>query len=314
MEALGRFPKIQSCRERTWGIEMRILSTFLIGISAGSIYSLMALALVLVWRSTRVVNFAQAGQAILSTYIGYIVISHTDNYWLALPIALIAGGFIGGVVDILLIRPVARRTNNEVAPIILTLGLLGLLRSLVGMTWGGDLRQYKAPVTNHGFTFGKTTIPFSPFNLLIVITALVVMVIFTVIFQKTKLGLALRAAAFSPEIARLSGVRVDLVRTIGWMFAGAAGAVAGVLITPQNGLTPNSLDLLLVLGFVGAVIGGLESMVGAVIGGLVLGIGLAFILEFVSTSLAFASAFMVLIVVLILKPAGIFGKAGPRDA
>ena len=98
------------------------------------------------------------------------------------------------------------------------------------------------------------------------------------------------------------------------MFAGAAGAVAGVLITPQNGLTPNSLDLLLVLGFVGAVIGGLESMVGAVIGGLVLGIGLAFILEFVSTSLAFASAFMVLIVVLILKPAGIFGKAGPRDA
>ena len=140
------------------------------------------------------------------------------------------------------------------------------------------------------------------------------MACFTIIFQRTNLGLSLRAAAFSPEIARLSGVRVDLVRTVGWVFAGSAGAVAGVLITPQNGLTPNSLDLLLVLGFVGAVIGGLESLTGAVIGGLVLGIGLAFILEYISTSLAFASAFMVLIIVLIIKPAGIFGKAGPRDA
>ena len=221
---------------------------------------------------------------------------------------------IGGLVDILLIRPVSKRTNNEVAPIILTLGLLGLLRSLVGITWGGDLRQYKAPITNHGFQIGSTTIPFSPFNLLIVITSLIVMACFTIIFQRTNLGLSLRAAAFSPEIARLSGVRVDLVRTVGWVFAGSAGAVAGVLITPQNGLTPNSLDLLLVLGFVGAVIGGLESLTGAVIGGLVLGIGLAFILEYISTSLAFASAFMVLIIVLIIKPAGIFGKAGPRDA
>ena len=236
---------------------MRLFGTLLIGVSAGTIYSLMALALVLVWRSTRVVNFAQAGQAILSTYIGYVVISHTNNYWLALPIAVFAGGLIGAFVDVLLIRQVTKRTKNEVAPIILSLGLLGLIRSLVGITWGGDLRQYKAPVTNHGFTFGQTTIPFSPFNLLIVFTSLVVMLVITLIFQRTKLGLSMRAAAFSPEIARLSGVRVDLVRTLGWAMAGATGAVAGVLITPQNGLTPNSLDLLLVLGFVAAVIGGL---------------------------------------------------------
>ena len=293
---------------------MRLFGTLLIGVSAGTIYSLMALALVLVWRSTRVVNFAQAGQAILSTYIGYVVISHTNNYWFALPVAVFAGGLFGALVDVLLIRQVTKRTKNEVAPIILSLGLLGLIRSLVGITWGGDLRQYKAPVTNHGFTIGQTTIPFSPFNLLIVFTSLMVMLVITSIFQRTKLGLSMRAAAFSPEIARLSGVRVDLVRTLGWAMAGATGAVAGVLITPQNGLTPNSLDLLLVLGFVAAVIGGLESAIGAVIGGLTLGIGLAFILEYINTSLAFSSAFIVLILVLLIKPSGILGKSGVRDA
>ena len=297
---------------------MRLFSTLLIGLSSGAIYSLMALALVLVWRSTRVVNFAQAGQAIASTYSGYLVISRTDNYWLALPVALVAGALIGALVDVALIRTLNKRVKSgpaaEMAPVIVTLGLLGLIRSTVGMIWGGDLKAYKAPVTNHGFTFGTTTIPFSPYNLLIVITAVIVMAVFSIIFQKTNLGLSLRAAAFQPEIARLAGVRVDLVRTIGWAFAGGAGAVAGVLVTPSNSLSPNSLDLLLVLGFVGAVIGGLESLLGAAIGGVVLGIGLAFILEYVSTSLAFPSAFIVLILVLLIKPSGILGKKGGRGA
>ena len=285
---------------------MRLLSTFLIGVSSGSIYSLMALALVLVWRSTRVVNFAQAGQAIASTYLGYLVITHTNNYWLALPVAMVAGAVIGALADIALIRPLNRRIKSgpvlEIAPVIATLGLLGLIRSLVGMIWGGDLKQYRAPVSINGFTFGHTTIPFSRFNLLIVFTAIVVMVIFAFVFQRTGLGLALRAAAFQPEIARLAGVR------------GATGAIAGVLVTPSTSLSPNSLDLLLVLGFVSAVIGGLESLIGAVIGGLILGIGLALILEYVSTSLAFPAAFVVLILILIVKPAGLFGMKRGRDA
>ena len=237
---------------------------------------------------------------------------------MALPVALVAGALIGALVDVALIRTLNKRVKSgpaaEMAPVIVTLGLLGLIRSTVGMIWGGDLKAYKAPVTNHGFTFGTTTIPFSPYNLLIVITAVIVMAVFSIIFQKTNLGLSLRAAAFQPEIARLAGVRVDLVRTIGWAFAGGAGAVAGVLVTPSNSLSPNSLDLLLVLGFVGAVIGGLESLLGAAIGGVVLGIGLAFILEYVSTSLAFPSAFIVLILVLLIKPSGILGKKGGRGA
>ena len=296
----------------------RFINTILIGISGGSIYGLMALALVLVWRSTRVVNFAQAGQAILSTYIGYVVISHTNNYWLAFPVAVISGALIGALVDILLIRIMVKRAHQgpvaAIAPVIATLGLLGLIRALVGLIWGGDLRQFKLPVTNHGFTFGHTTIPFAPINLLIVVITFLVMLIFALIFQRTNLGLALRASAYQPEIARLSGIRVDLTRTIGWAFAGSAGAIAGILVTPTNYLAPNSLDLLLVSGFVAAVIGGLESLVGAAVGGLILGIGLAFVLEYVSSSLAFPAAFMVLIAVLLVKPAGLIGSKRSRNA
>ena len=270
------------------------------------------------WRSTRVVNFAQAGQAILSTYIGYEVISRTNNYWLALPVALVAGAVIGALVDALLIRSLTKRSANgplaSIAPIIATLGLLGVIRSVVGMIWGGDLRQYKAPVSNIGFTFGHTTIPFSRYNLLIVITTIVVMIVFTVIFQKTSLGLALRAAAFQPETARLAGVKVDRIRTVGWAFAGATGAVAGVLITPQSGLSPNSLDSLLIYGFVAAVIGGLESLIGAAVGGLVLGVGLAFIREYVNSNLEFPSTFVVLLLVLLIKPGGIIAARRGRSA
>jgi branched-chain amino acid transport system permease protein len=294
----------------------RFFNTILIGISTGSIYSLMALALVLVWRSTRVINFAQAGQAILSTYIGYVVVTHTNNYWIAFPVALIFGALFAALVDALLIRTLVRRAGSgpaaAIAPVIATLGLLGIIRAGVGMIWGGDLRQYKLPVTNHGFTFGHTTIPFAPINLLIVGTTLVVMVVFSIIFQKTNLGLALLASAFQPEIARLSGIRVDLTRTIGWAFAGGAGAIAGVLVTPTNYLSPNSLDLLLDSGFVAAVIGGLESLIGSAVGGIILGVSLAFVLEYVSSSLAFPVAFVVLIIVLFVRPSGIMGKSAVR--
>jgi branched-chain amino acid transport system permease protein len=297
---------------------LTILNTSLIGISAGAIYSLMALSLVLVWRSTRVVNFAQAGQAILSTYIGYEVINRTHNYWLALPVALVAGAIIGALVDALLIRSLTKRSANgplaAIAPIIATLGLLGLIRSAVGMIWTNDLKPFNAPVSNHGFTFGTTTIPFSRYNLLIVITTIVVMIVFTIIFQKTSLGLALRAAAFQPETARLAGVKVDRIRTVGWAFAGATGAVAGVLITPQSGLSPNSLDSLLIYGFVAAVIGGLESLIGAAVGGMVLGIGLAFIREYVNSNLEFPSTFVILLLVLLIKPGGIIAARRGRSA
>ena len=294
------------------------IDTLLIGISSGAIYSLMALALVLVWRSTRVINFAQSGQAVLSTYIGYEVTVHTHNYWVSLPIAIIAGALLGSLIDLLFIQVLTKKVRSgpiaEIAPVIATLGLLGLIQSLIGLIWGNAFLQYASPLSAKGFTFGSHTIPFSPQNAMIVLSAAVVLGLFGVIFKYTNLGLALRAASFQPEIAQLAGIRVYRVRNIGWAFAGSAGAVAGAVITPTATLSPNSLDLLFVSGFIAAVIGGLDSLVGAVVGGLVLGVGFSFILQYIGTSVTFLVGFIILMVVLLIRPRGIFGSKVGRHA
>ncbi|MEI6294508.1 MAG: branched-chain amino acid ABC transporter permease [Actinomycetes bacterium] len=294
------------------------IDTLLIGISSGAIYSLMALALVLVWRSTRVVNFAQSGQAVLSTYIGYEISVQTHNYWISLPLAILAGAILGSLVDLLFMRLLIGRAKSgpiaEIAPVIATLGLLGLIQSLIGLIWGNAFLHYASPLSGKGFTFGSHTIPFSPQNLFIVIASAAVLAIFGIVFKFTDLGLALRAASFQPEIAQLAGIRVSRVRNIGWSFAGAAGAVAGAAITPTSTLSPNSLDLLFVSGFIAAVIGGLDSLVGAVIGGLVLGIGFSFILQYIGGSVTFLVGFIILMVVLLIRPRGIFGHKVSRRA
>jgi branched-chain amino acid transport system permease protein len=295
-----------------------LIGTLLIGLTLGSVYSLMALALVLVWRSTRVVNFAQAGQAIVTTYIAYEIVTRTGVFWLAVLFSVIAGALIGAGVEYFLMRTLFRHVDEgpvaALAPVIATLGLLGVIRSVVGMIWGNDFRTFYSPVSTDNYVVGGETIPFSSLNLLIILSTVVVMIIFSIIFQRTDLGLSLRAAAFQPEIARLAGIRVGPIRTIGWVFAGVAGAIAGVLVTPTTILSPNSLDLFLVFGFVAAVIGGLESLPGAVIGGLVLGLGVSFVLNYVGTSLVFPSIFVVLIISLIVRPNGILGAKTVRSA
>ena len=296
----------------------KLLETVLIGISTGSIYALMSLALVLVWRSTRVVNFAQAGQAMFSTYIGFEIASRSEIFWLGLAFAIIAGALVGAGVDYLFMRVLFKHAISGpaavVAPVIATLGLLGLIRSIVGLIWGGEFKSIEAPASKDGFTIGQTTIPFSALNLLIIATVSLILITVAITFQRTNLGLSLRASAYAPEIAQLAGIRTARTRTIGWALAGGVGGVAGMLVTSYNFLSPYSLDLLLVFGFIAAVIGGLESMVGSVIGALVLGIGLTFILNYIGTSLVFIGGFVVLIVVLLVKPDGIMARGKTRRA
>jgi len=296
----------------------QFVNTLVNGASLGSIYSLMALAMILVWRSTRVVNFAQAGQAVLSTYIGLEVHRITDSYPLTLLIAIVFGALFGALVDLLLVRPLMRRVGDgpiaAVAPVILTLGLLGAIQGFVGLIWGGEFRSFPSAVSQEGFKFGSTRIPFSPFDFFILLITLLVMIGFAFIFQRSGLGLAMRAAAFEPEVAQLAGVRVSRVRTIGWAFAGGAGALAGVLITPTTLLAPNSLDLLLVFGFTAAVLGGLETLVGGVFGGFVLGLVLAFVVAYLGSSFTFMTAFVVLITMLLVRPRGLIGQRSVRNA
>jgi branched-chain amino acid transport system permease protein len=296
----------------------KLLETVLIGITTGSIYALMSIALVLVWRSTRVVNFAQAGQAMLSTYIGFEIASRTEIFWLGLAFAIVAGALLGAAVDFFFMRVLFKHAVSGaaavVAPVIATLGLLGLIRGIVGLIWGGEFKSIEAPASSNGFTFGETTIPFSALNLLVIGTVFSILITLAIVFQRTNLGLSLRASAYAPEIAQLAGIKTARVRTIGWAIAGGVGGVAGMLVTANNFLSPYSLDLLLVFGFIAAVIGGLESMVGSVVGALVLGIALTFILNYVGTSLVFIGGFVVLIVVLLVKPDGIMAKGRARRA
>lgn len=296
----------------------KVIETLLIGVTTGSIYALMSLAIVLVWRSTRVVNFAQAGQAMLATYVGFEVSSRTGLFWLAVLFAIMSGALVGAGVDYFFMRVLFKHAKTGpavvVAPVIATLGLLGLIRSLVGLTWGGEFKTIPAPVSTDGYTIGSTTIPFSALNALIIVTVSVILIALAILFQRTNLGLAIRASAYAPEIAKLAGIRTARTRTIGWAIAGGVGGVAGMLVTSNNFLSPYSLDLLLVFGFIAAVIGGLESMVGAVIGAIVLGIGLTFILNYIGTSLVFIGGFTVLILVLLIKPDGIMAKGKGRRA
>jgi len=300
---------------------IQFFNMLLIGIGAGSIYALMAIAMVLVWRSTRVINFAQAGMALLSTYIGFELVQRTGNFWIALPLAMVLGAVVSALVEILLIRTLIKHSTTGpvagIVPIIATLGLLGLIRAIIGMIWGNQDIQIQPPLSKVGFKIGDETIALSPMNLLVLLTVLGMVLILGFIFQMTSLGLSLRASAYSPEIAQLAGIRVGMIRTIGWAIAGAAGAAAGLLQT-VNGtgvVSPDSLEfsLLLTFGFIAAVIGGLESLPGAVLGAVVLGLVLAAVQIYISGTLVFMVAFALLLLVLLVRPQGFIGaKAGRR--
>jgi len=299
----------------------QFLNMLLIGIGAGSIYALMAIAMVLVWRSTRVINFAQAGMALLSTYIGFELVQKTGNFWIALPLAMILGALFSAAVEILLIRTLIKHSTSGpvagIVPIIATLGLLGFIRSTIGFIWGNQDIQIQPPLSKVGYKVGSENIALSPMNLLVLVTVLGMVLVLGFIFQKTSLGLSLRASAYSPEIAQLAGIRVGAIRTIGWAIAGAAGAAAGLLQTVNGtgAVSPDSLEfsLLLTFGFIAAVIGGLESLPGAVLGAVVLGLVLAAVQIYISGTLVFIVAFALLLLVLLVRPQGFIGtKAGRR--
>jgi branched-chain amino acid transport system permease protein len=300
-----------------WDFKMnQFITAVLTSLSSGAIYALMSISLVLVWRSTRVINFAQAGQAVLTTYIGYELTVRSGSYWIGLISAVLAGAIVGGVIDRFFMRPIFKRVKSGpivmIAPVVATLGLLGLIQAVIGFIWGFTYQSIEAPVSTNGYNLFGTVIAFSPFNLMVLAVATITMILLTLLFQKTNIGLALRASAFSPEIARLSGIKVDMVRTLGWAIAGSAGGMAGMLYVPGSFLHPNSMDVLLVFGFVAAVIGGLDSLFGAVAGAMILGFAINFATSYISYKLVFTTAFGLLILVLLIKPNGLFSSSKSR--
>jgi branched-chain amino acid transport system permease protein len=280
------------------------------GVSQGMVYAAIALSLVLIWRGTRVLNYSQGAMAMFTTYIALIVINHTHSYWLGFVVALASGLVIGALVERVVVRPTAGRPPLNA--VIVTIGLLILIEGLAGIIYGGNFRSFPPGFSIRGFSAGSVALGISPEGLYTTIAVLLAAGLLALVFRYTAVGLRLRATAFNPDVARLLGVRTGRVLTLGWALAGAFGALAGVLVSPTTFLYPNSTDLIFVLGFTAAVIGGLESPLGAVIGGLVLGVGLNYVSGYLGSDLVDPAGLVALVAVLLLRPGGLFSMSSVR--
>jgi branched-chain amino acid transport system permease protein len=294
---------------------VEFLQFTLSGIVFGMIYAAIALSLVLIWRGTRLLNFAQGGMAMFTTYVAIEVIYKTHSYWAGFVIALVAGLVLGAACELTVIRPTVGKP--ELNSVIVTIGLLILLEGLAGIFFGGQYRSFPAAFSITGLRVNGTPIGVSRFDVFVVVAVLVTTLALAVAFRYTTAGLRMRAAAFNATIARLSGIRVARVLTVGWALAGLLGALAGVLVSPSTFLYPNSMDTIFIYGFTAAVIGGLDSPVGAVVGGLILGVVLSYAGGYVGGSvgsdLTSLVAFGILVAVLMIRPNGLFASARMRQ-
>lgn len=289
---------------------VRFVNLTLNGITTGTIYAAVALALVLVWRATRVVNFAQGGMLMVTTFIAYSTIHRTGSYWVGFFVALGAGFILGALVERLLIRHVESAPPLNV--VIVALGLLVFLQAIAGMIWGGTPRSFPSPFSIRGYQVGNTTLLFTPSDLFTVCAVIGTMLLLLVLFRYTTVGLRMRAAAFSPENARILGVQVGHMLTLGWALAALVGALAGVLVAPSTFVSPTAFDPILVFGFTAAVIGGLDSPVGALVGGLLLGLTLSYLAGYAGSDVVTLGSLVVLVVVLMVRPRGIFSRPTGR--
>ncbi|MGI8332284.1 branched-chain amino acid ABC transporter permease [Actinomadura scrupuli] len=289
---------------------VRFVNLTLSGITGGMVFAAVALALVLIWRSTRIVNFAQGGMLMVTTMLAYSVIQHGGPYWLALGAALAAGLVLGAVTERVLIRPVENKPPLNA--VIVTLGLLVLLQAGAGMIWGGTPHSYPPAFSIEGYSVAGTRLLLSPSDLFVIGAVAAMMLGLVVLFRRTDLGLQMRAAAFAPEVARLLGVRVGRMLTLGWALAALAGSLGGVLIAPSVFVGPSQFDQVLVFGFTAAIIGGLDSPIGAVVGGLIVGCALSYVSGYLSSDVVTFGAFVVLVTVLMIRPAGLFSHTTER--
>lgn len=286
----------------------------LTGLTQGMIYSAFALALVLIWRSTRIVNFAQGSMAAATTFIALALIQAGQSYWVALIVALLSGFLLGALIERVIIRPV--EGGPELNAVIVTLGLFVAIQALIAIIFGSSFQSFPTPFGVRGFEVGDTTIPLTPTSLYIIGSVLLTMALLVALFRFTRVGLAMRASAFSQEVARLLGVKVGGMLTLGWGLAAVVGSLSGLLIAGGSFVWPAYMDALIVFGFVAAIIGGLDSPVGAIVGGLILGLALSYVSGYAprGSALVNISALVILIVVLLVRPGGLFSSTTARRA
>jgi branched-chain amino acid transport system permease protein len=180
------------------------------------------------------------------------------------------------------------------------------------MIWGNTPRSFPPAFSIQGYDVGGTRVLFAPNDTFTVVVVIGVALALAALFQRTRIGLKMRAAAFRPEVARMLGVRVGRMLTLGWALAALVGSLAGLLVAPSVFVGPNQFDPILIFGFTAAVLGGLDSPVGAAVGGILLGLALSYVSGYEGSSLVTLAALVILVAVLMLRPGGLFSSAQER--
>lgn len=281
------------------------------GLAFGAIYASVALSLVIIWRSTRVLNFAQGAQAVASAYAGWYVINATGSFWLGLLGALVAGALVGAAIQLTVFR--TAENMPHINTIVIGVGLLLAIQAILGMAFPiTTTRTIGAAFAQDKWRLGNVPLT-SPQDIFVIGSVLAVMAVVGWLMTHTTLGLKMRATAFAHETARLMGVRVFRMLTLGWALAGIVSALAAMLVLPTSAeLIPSAMDGVFVLGFVTAVVGGLESPVGAVVGGIATGLVLSYTSGYASPDLLYPAALALLVIVLLVKPEGLISAAQAR--
>jgi branched-chain amino acid transport system permease protein len=284
------------------------------GLSSGGTYATLAVALGLIYRATGVINFAQGELAMFSTFVAWTLTQHGLSYWSAF-IVTVVGSFAAGIaVERTVIRPVERASVLTVA--IVTIGLFFLVNGAAFWIWSPEVKSMPSAFSTRPIQVAG--VAFSISDLGTIGVSLLVVLLLWLFFRLTKVGLAMRAAAFNPDASRLTGIRVSWTIALGWGLAAALGAVAGLMAAPPLGsFDQNFMQPILLYAFAGAVLGGIDSAVGAVVGSLLLGVFLNLLGTYVSwvgTDLRQPAALAVILAVLLVRPAGLFGTVAVRRA
>ena len=274
------------------------------GLAAGAIYASVALALVMIYRATDLVNFAQGEMAMFSTYIAWTLVNAGLPFWGAFVITLVAS-FAGGMaIERVLIRPV--ENAPVLAAVVVTIGLLLIFNSVAGWIYSYTVQDFPSPFPDRP-VFGALM---TTRDLGVIAVTLIMLVLLFAFFRFTPIGLAMRAAAQNPVSARLCGISVGRMLAIGWGLAAAIGAPAGIMVAPVLFIDPNMMGGVLLYAFAGALLGGITSPVGAVIGGLIVGVTENLVGTYlIASQLKLTVAFALIILVLVFKPNGLFGTA-----
>ena len=280
-----------------------LIHQVLSGLASGGIYASLALALVMIYQATELVNFAQGEMAMFTTYIAWSLIQAGMPYWVAFFLT-IAIAFIGGVlIERLIVRPV--ENAPILAVVIVFIGLLVIFNSLAGWIFSYTIKPFPSPFPEQPL-FGNPYI--SSHELGSIAVTLLVLLALYIFFRFTPLGLAMRAAAQNPDSSRLVGIRVGWMLALGWGLASAIGAIAGMMVAPIVFLEPNMMGGILLYAFAAALLGGIDNPGGAVLGGFIVGVLENVVGAYIGTELKLTVALVVIIGVLMVRPSGLFGK------